>query len=222
MSAVRTWPPVRRLLAARPVVRLASVRGLARIVEPSLGFALRELSGARGAARYRVRGVGATVVVRHNTSDVWTLNEVFYLHSYQPPETVAERLRSLDRPVRVLDLGANVGMYGALMQAEHPGATVRAYEPDPRNLTVHRRCMELNGSPSGWSVVEACATAADGVRTFDARGDDMSSVTENGRGISVAAKDVLPELAEFDIAKIDIEGSEWESSPTRASAPPEP
>jgi FkbM family methyltransferase len=201
---------VRSALRWRWVTRLASVRALAAMVEPSARFATRELRGARGASLYRVRGVGARIVLRHNSSDVWTLNEIFHDRSYDPPRPVADRLRSLKRPPRVLDLGANVGMYGALVHARYPGAIIVAFEPDPGNAAVHRRCMALNGSPAGWRLVEACAASEDGNRMFAALGGDESRVTVDGGGLPVPARDVLPEMERADLVKMDIEGSEWE------------
>jgi FkbM family methyltransferase len=209
-GGLRDIAPIRRVLAWRWVARLASTRTLARLVDAPLRFALRELSGARRAAAYRVRGLGARVLVRHNSTDIWTLNEVFNLRSYDAPPPVATRLRSLGRPPRVLDLGANVGMFGALVCARHPGAEIVAFEPDPRNAAAHRRCMELNGSPPGWELVEACAASRDGVRPFLATGDDSAHVVPEGSGTTVAARDVLPLMDTSDLVKIDIEGSEWE------------
>ena len=209
MTRAGRFPVVQRVLAWRWVTRLASVRALALTVDRSVRFAVLELSGSHRAASYRIRSGGARVVVRHNSTDVWTLAEVFHLRSYEPPPPVEAWLRSRDRPLRVLDLGANVGMYGALVASRYPDAEIRAYEPDLANLAVHRRCMELNGSPSGWTLHEACAATSGGTLTFAARGDDTSAVTRDGSGVEVSAVDVLPEMAGADIVKVDIEGSEW-------------
>ncbi|MBA3262257.1 MAG: hypothetical protein H0T69_07290, partial [Thermoleophilaceae bacterium] len=64
-GGLRDIAPIRRVLAWRWVARLASTRTLARLVDASLSFGLRELGGARRMAAYRVRGLGARVVVRH-------------------------------------------------------------------------------------------------------------------------------------------------------------
>jgi FkbM family methyltransferase len=218
---LRNAPLIRPALASEPVSRLASVRALARLVDPGGRFAVRELSGSHLAADYRVRAVDAQIVLRHNSSDVWTLNEIFYDRSYDPPAPVAAWLSSLGRPPRVLDLGANVGMYGALVHARHPGASIVAYEPDPQNAAIHRRCMFINGSPPGWRLVEACAASEDGTRMFAAVGGDESRVTGDRSGMSVQARDVLPEMEGRDLVKMDIEGSEWEllGDPRFGSAP---
>lgn len=210
MTRLRQAPVIRRILAWRWVVRAASVLALAGTVRPSVRFAIRELSGSRRSAIYAVRDTGARIVLRHNSSDVWTLAEIFYLHSYGPPEEVDSRLRALARPPRVLDLGANVGMYGALVLARFPRAAILAFEPDPANIALHRRCMAVNGSPLGWRLVEACAATEDGTRTFVARGDDTSAVTTSDAGTPVPARDVLPEMGSSDVVKMDVEGSEWE------------
>ncbi len=199
-----------RALEWRPIARAASVRALARDVDRGARFALRELTGSRAAFSYGIENGAARVVVRHNSSDVWTLVEVVHLRSYDPPPAVHELLHSLGRPPRVLDLGANVGMFGALTLARDPHAVVRAYEPDPSNAAVHRRCMELNGSPSSWTLVQACAATSNGSVRFDAHGNDSSRVSDAAGTLEVEARDVVSEMARFDLVKMDIEGSEWD------------
>jgi FkbM family methyltransferase len=175
----------------------------ARTVRPSFAFALRELLRRRGLFRYRERAGGLTVLVRHGSADPVTLGEVFHERDYEPPAEVP-----LGSPRRVVDLGANVGYFGAFALARWPEAHVIAYEPDPANASVHTRTIELNGLAGRWELRRAAAAAADGELRFRASGDALSRADEAG-GLVVCSEDVLPVLAGADLLKLDIEGGEW-------------
>jgi FkbM family methyltransferase len=181
----------------------------AACVSQPLGFAGRELLHRRVLARYRLRGSGLTVYIRHGTGDVVTLGEVFDKPDYAPVEPVRRLLG--DAP-RVLDLGANVGLFGAYALGLWPGATVTAFEPDPENAAVHRKAIEANGLGTRWRLVESAAAAHDGPVSFAAGRAALSHVVREGEGatIEVEARDVLPLLAEADLLKLDVEGAEWE------------
>ena len=175
----------------------------ARIVRPSVAFALRELLGRRGVFRYRERAGGMTVLVRHGSADPVTLGEVFHERDYEPPAEVP-----LGRPRRVVDLGANVGYFGAFALARWPQAQVVAYEPDPSNAAVHARTIELNGLAERWELHGTAAAPVNGELRFRASGDALSRADEAGELI-VASEDVLPVVARADLLKLDIEGGEW-------------
>jgi FkbM family methyltransferase len=198
-------PPVRRVLRSRrvePVVatvlRGSPVRRLGQ-------FLMRELRPPDVAAPYRLREAGAIVFVRHRTPDVAALGEVFYERQYEPPSAVAERIAAAQPPLRVLDLGANIGMFGVFAMHRYPGAELTAIEPDRANLVLLEQTMAANGWQ--WTVVAAAAAAADGEVRF-ASGDFTTSRIDPA-GAPVRAVDALPLLRESDFAKIDIEGGEW-------------
>jgi FkbM family methyltransferase len=204
----RRLPGLRTLAETEQVGRLAWIASLAPLVEESTTFALREGVRAPRAAVYTTRAPRAHVVLRHGTPDVNTFQEVFYDRVYEPPPAIAERLDAVPS-LRVLDLGANVGLFGAFARARFGGAEVVAYEPDGSNAAIHRRALEANGSPAAWKLVEAAAGNADGKLDFVA-GEFAISRPGGGAGSTVVrCIDVLPALPCFDFLKVDIEGGEW-------------
>lgn len=207
---------LRRILAHRRVLPLTALILRARTVTPSIAFAARELLGRGGVFRYRERAAGMTVLVRHGSADAVTLGEVFHERDYEPPAEVP--LRS---PERVVDLGANVGYFGAFALSTWPGARVVAYEPDPANAAVHARTVALNALGERWELRRAAAAASDGVLRFRASGDALSRADPAGE-LDVPCEDVLPVLAEADLLKLDIEGGEWVilDDPRFAASPP--
>src|SRR4051812_46826736 len=75
-------------------------------------FVARQLRPTGKVERYRVRGTDVPVLLRHGTVDVFTFDEVFHRHLYDPPPAVAAALDAAPQP-RVADLGANIGLFGA-------------------------------------------------------------------------------------------------------------
>jgi FkbM family methyltransferase len=198
--------PVRRLLTSHrveplvaTVLRASPVRGRAR-------FLAREVRRPSEARTYQLRKSGAVVHVRHGTPDVAALGEVFYERQYEPPAAVAAFLDGLNRPPAILDLGGNVGYFTVFASFRYPGSRIVAFEPDPANAALMRRTIEANGL--NCQLIEAAASARDGEVAFAAGGFTLSRIEEGGE--PVPTLDVLPRLAQFDLAKIDIEGGEWD------------
>jgi FkbM family methyltransferase len=199
-------PPVRRVLTSRQIEPLVAAVLRASPVRERARFLLAEL-GRRGHVRaYRLRGSGAVVHVRHRTPDVAALGEVFYERQYEPPPGVAAFLEGLGRPPAILDLGANVGYFTVFASLRFPGSRLVAFEPDPANAELMRQTLAANGLSC--ELVEAAATTKDGQVPFSSGGFTLSRIEAGGE--PVRAVDVLPRLPEFDLAKIDIEGGEWE------------
>jgi FkbM family methyltransferase len=148
-------------------------------------------------------------MLRHNRSDAWVMHEVVRDSFYAPPGEVKALLPAAPH---VLDLGGNIGFFGVLLFATLPGVRITAFEPDPGNLELLRRCIEANGRTDSWSVVAACASASDGELGFLSGLGALSRVPEAGQppDITVPAVDVFPYLQGIDLLKIDIEGGEWE------------
>jgi FkbM family methyltransferase len=205
-------PPAagRRLLTHPRVEPLVSTALLARLVANPARFALAELAGHGRVVTHRVRRGGAIVLLEHGTPDVQSFDELFYQQIYAPPPEVDAALAALGRAPRILDVGANIGLFGAWALARWPGAEIEAFEPDPRNAALHRRTIAANGG-GGWRLYEAAATVADGEMRFLTGRYAMSGpATEtDADAASVPARDVLPLLAWADLVKIDAEGSEW-------------
>jgi FkbM family methyltransferase len=195
-------------------LRAWCVRGSAR-------FVARELLRSHAICRYHVRASGLPVVIRHGSPDVVTLGEVFHRPDYAPPPEVAALLEHRHRPLRILDLGANVGLFGVFAAGRWPDASVIAVEPDPANLAVLRRCVQEAGRGDAWQVVAAAAAAHDGSVPFEGGGASLSRIAPGAAG-RVPAMDVLARLDDVDLLKMDIEGGEWEilDDPRFVAGPP--
>jgi FkbM family methyltransferase len=195
-----TAPLFRRLTAVTPLLRL-SFALRASLVRERGRFVRNELRRKPAAAIYRLRESGVAVAIRHHTFDVLVLDEIFGQREYEPPPGVP--LRNVERAV---DLGANIGLFGAWLLSQFPGARIVAYEADPGNAAIHRITIEANKLIDHWRLVESFAGIAQGTTRFVT---GLYAGSHEGDGIDVPVVDVLPELASADLVKIDIEGAEW-------------
>ena len=184
----------------------------ARVGDPVRFLRSERAARADVPVEHTLRAGSARIVLRHGTSDVRMFDEIFCARVYAPPAEVADRLRGLGAPPRVLDLGANVGLFGVDASLRWPGARITAVEPDPGNLAILRRCAELNASAGTWRVLPVAASTTDAPMHFVA-GEGSESheahASELARSIEVPATDALALLGDADLAKIDIEGGEW-------------
>jgi FkbM family methyltransferase len=189
-------------------------------VREPLRFTARQATRRGQLARYRLRGSEVVVYVRHNTPDVNTLDQILLQGHYELPPPAAKALARAKRPLEVLDLGANVGVFAAYVFESDPGARVVCFEPDAENAAVVRRSIEANPGLS-WELVEACAAAENGVVRFTSGLFTNSRVETNGEGDLLPAVDIFPAAAEAAYLKIDIEGAEWAllADPRFASLP---
>jgi FkbM family methyltransferase len=197
-----------RVLGATPLAR-AALRWTT--VREPMRFAAAELFGPRG--RVQVHQIeDGRVVLRHRTRDIDVFDEIFVGNrGYEPPRAVATRFR--DRPpAKVLDLGGNVGLFGVDALARWPAATVTSVEPDPENLPLIGRCVEVNEATARWKIIAACAATRPGVVAFSGGRFADSAIALDGEDVTgdVVAVDALELLRDADFAKIDIEGAEWD------------
>lgn len=201
----------RRLLEHPRVEPLVSTALLARLTANPARFMLAEVAGKGRVVAHRLRDSGVTVVIEHGSPDRLTFNELFFEEIYAPPPEVERALERLGRPPRIVDIGANVGMFGAWAMARWPGAEIDAFEPDPRNAALHRLAIAEAGQSSTWRLHEAAAAASDGNMRFVTGRYMMSrpATAADSEAATVPAHDVLPLLHEADLVKIDAEGSEW-------------
>jgi FkbM family methyltransferase len=200
---------LRRLGVYQLLVPLYVLLVGARAVRPAPLFALREGMRRKGVFLYRVRSTDFRVAIRHGTSDTLVLSEVFHKHIYAPHGELAGVLARVDR---IVDLGANIGLFGAFAAVHWPAAEILAFEPDPENAAVHRRTMAANGLADRWRLIEAAAADHEGRVTFVAGRASRSHIAdagESGATIEVPLVDALPYIAHADLLKMDIEGGEW-------------
>lgn len=206
LRAVLLHPPVRRRVAALLAVRFL----VAAWVTTTPWAVLRGEATRRGTtATYRLRDGGGPVSLQHGR-DLEALFEVFVRGEYEPPGPLAQRLGP-DRTLRILDVGANVGMFAAWAGRRWPAATISCVEPDPSNTEVLRTWARAGGGAV--TVVEAAAATGAGTLTLLdglGSGSRLTTADEADRpGLAVETVDVLPSFADADLVKMDIEGGEW-------------
>jgi FkbM family methyltransferase len=196
----------------RPRHHVRDVEALAEVLVESELFACREREGSDALSRYTLRESCMAVFLRHGSPDVGVLDEIFRQRVYDLPARVARRLRSSRRALRIVDLGANIGLFGLYVLGQLGDARITAYEPDRFNLDVLKRCIVGNGQEAAWRVVPACAGARAGVVPFlegrfacsrTAPGEDAAGTTR------VRVVDVFPALSRVHLLKADMEGGEW-------------
>lgn len=196
-------PGVRRRLAALLALRFALA---ARRTTTPWALLREEYLRRRGhVGHYAIRATGVPVVLQHGR-DLEALFEIFERGEYDPPVALADRLDPA-RVRRVLDVGANVGMFSAWATGRFPQATITAFEPSSESIPLYRDWAR--DQPQA-TLVEACAAPSDGMLRFqEGYAAGSRQVTDGEASVEVAAVDVLPHLARADLAKIDIEGGEW-------------
>lgn len=172
-------------------------------------FKWREHRGRPVVGTYHTRGGGVSYRIRHATRDVGIFAEVFIAGEYDPPAAVSTRLQELGRPPRILDLGANIGLFAAYCREQWPDAAITAVEPDPENLEL----LRATAVAAKVVVVPACAATREGTVRFVAGEFAESHVATEDSGedtIELPCVDAFRFAQAADLVKIDIEGSEWE------------
>lgn len=203
--------PLRTLLRHRWIEPRVAAVLRSTAVRESPTFALRELAGRPTRHIYTVRESGMRVLVEHGGADAHALDQAFYQHAHEPPTEVVALLGSLDRPLRALDLGANVGMWGLWLYGRFAVERLLGLEPDPENVSRHRRQIDLNDLGGSWKVLEAAAVTEDGPVFFTvgkATNGRVADAAQDGVE-SVPGRDTFALLDGLDLLKIDIEGGEW-------------
>lgn len=189
-------------------------------------FLAFELSAPR-LARHQLRGSGLSVYLRHGTIDIDVFKEVFGTefgpNAYEPPAPVAAALDAKPQPT-VLDLGGNIGLFGVYALGRWPNASLRSFEPDPRNLPLLRRAIAANRLERRWTVDAAAVANCAGEMPFLAglfAESQLASVADpatrppswaplpDSETVMVRTVDLFEEDRHVDLIKMDIEGGEW-------------
>jgi FkbM family methyltransferase len=198
---------LRRLTRVTPLLRVSFALRASLVVQ-SLRFALNELRGRDTTQVYTLRNSKIAVALRHHSPDVLVLDELFSQDEYAFPGAVVAALRETESP-RAVDLGANIGLFGALVLNAFPRARVLSVEVDPGNAAVHEAAIAANAG-SDWTLIRGAAGTSAG-RAAYVLGHFATSRAAHPHelGSEVEVIDVLPLLAGADFVKIDIEGGEW-------------
>jgi FkbM family methyltransferase len=195
-------------------------------VSEPVRFTALQLAGPRRESTYRLRESGLTVHLRHRTRDLAIFKEIFGANAwpsvYEPPAAVEAIVTAAHEP-RVLDVGANLGLFGVFAVGRW-GASVESFEPDPGNVPLLQRTIADNGLQSRWRLHEVAVSNRNGELPFvsglfaesqlsgvgdpTARAEGAVSLSE-GRTISVPVVDLFEADHDVELLKIDIEGAEW-------------
>jgi FkbM family methyltransferase len=188
---------------SRPLVQASKVREWP-------AYLIRELSGRRIDAIYTVGCVRFRI--RHRTDDTGVFHEIFCDGFYRLPRCARQAIEEDSVSSLVVDLGANIGLYGAWVRRLWPNAKVIAFEPDEESAKTYREFMDLNDLGDRWELIQACAGTRSGTRSFESGKDSESRIVadEAGAASTVTMIDVFPYLKNADVIKMDIEGGEWE------------
>ena len=182
------------------------------LARPPAGTWAYSRSGNVG--RYRIKGTDLTVHLRHASRDIEIFNEIFALGrmSYEPPAAVAAVLDSLG-PLRIADLGGNIGLFGLYALHRWQVAALRSFEPDPANAALLKDTIAANEMAGIWELARVAVSNAPATATFEAgllsesrlalRGDRALGTTTEVPVVDLFAQPPV------DLLKIDIEGAEW-------------
>src|SRR3954471_8631818 len=152
--------PLLRTVKRRPLVERAWNTGFrSRLARERARFTARELVRPGSVGAYHLAGSGLPVHLRHGSSDLDILEEVFGMRLYAMPDEVRSALTRA-RPLRAVDLGGHVGLFGLWLHAQAPDARVTVVEADPANAALLRRTVAAARSGDHWTLVEAVAAAA--------------------------------------------------------------
>ncbi len=201
-----------------------TVRGAKAVREP-LRFVALQLGPARVAA-HRLHESDMTIFLRHRTRDVHIFNEIFGgtggRRSYEPPPAIAAALDA-NSALTIVDLGANIGLFGVYALSRWPGAQIRSFEPDPTNLRMLTQVIAANKLQGRWSVSDIAVANRVGEMGFTAGlfadshldlvanqgGSRAGPPAREGRTITVRTVDIFEQDHDVSLMKIDIEGGEW-------------
>ena len=160
----------------------------------------------------RLRGISRPFLVRLQTTDLWTLDEIYVRGEYAPTKEF------LTGPVHmIVDLGSNVGYSLRWWLDQFPDCRVWAAEPDPGNAALCRKNIQLGGTPDRVKLLEACICGKSGpVYLKQDVPQNSFMVTTNQQGAirveGITMDELLADCNQnaIDILKCDIEGSEAE------------
>jgi FkbM family methyltransferase len=198
-SIAKAVEPVRRAVKASAWLVVD-----ASLVRESGRYVVNTFRRSREPRRYHLRRNRSSFYLRHHTGDVAIFRKFAAYRDYEFPPEVAEKLKG--KSVTVVDLGANIGLFGVHTRSCADVAGIVSFEPDPENADVVERVIgDYGGS---WKLIRACASIREGEVRFGGGKANLSRISEDGDLVPMV--DAVPYLLAADIAKINIEGAEWD------------
>jgi FkbM family methyltransferase len=114
-----------------------------------------------------------------------------------------------DRP-HILDVGANIGLFGVAARRLYPSATIHAYEPAP----ALEQYLRHHAREAGYSYFMEAVGANEGTAELVREGDSNQTQVqrrETGTTPVVSLQTAVDRLdGSVDLLKLDCEGGEWE------------
>jgi FkbM family methyltransferase len=111
--------------------------------------------------------------------------------------------------IKIIDIGANVGLFPIAARNRFPQAVIHAYEANP-NLEKY---LKHQSQIANFEYFMEAVGGQDGKVTLDIRevsGKTRSSVSENGDIPMISLKRAIERIGDrVDLAKVDCEGAEW-------------
>lgn len=160
----------------------------------------------------QIRAFGGTMRCYPDSEDA---GRMIYFNGVPDPTEMAFLKRYLRPGDKVIDAGANIGIYSLYLSSlVGPGGHVLAFEPDPRNADRLRENIALNRLAN---VTVRQAAIADFTGTADFTqgadaGNALYSVRTYGRPpqqVEVTTLDREIGDASYSLCKMDVEGAEW-------------
>jgi FkbM family methyltransferase len=208
MEALRRVNELRLLRAVGPLRkvagRLAWLIIEARLVRERGRYVGNTLRPSRSPRCYHLRSTDSPFYLRHHTGDVAIFRKFAAYRYYDFPAEIAERLKG--KKIAVVDLGANIGLFGVHARAHLDVADIVSFEPDEHNAAVVEKVIEA--SDGAWQLIRACAANRDGETRFTSGRANLSRISETGSVVPLV--DAVPYLLAADLAKVNIEGAEWD------------
>jgi FkbM family methyltransferase len=179
------------------------------------------LTGFRFASRdepvaLTVPGVGALGMFVHRDNDAYISPSLSRLGYWEPLETQLV-LDTVGSGQTAVDVGANIGYYTLIMsRLVGPQGRVVAFEPEPANIALLRKNLELNGIRNVTVLEQAVADKCSRGHLYlspDNLGDHRLLDAAGGRKscpVDIVSLDGCPHLdgSAIHFVKIDTQGSE--------------
>jgi len=163
---------------------------------------------------YRLRN-GLDLVAAPGPHDVKIINQIWLDKGYSAAPDF------IPRPGwNIIDLGANKGFFASWALTKSPTSRVHCYEPDPRNFralqenikpfagaaTTHQTAI---GASAGSLTLFRLAGRAGQNSVFRSRAESRGEIVAEITVKVIALADLLGDLGEVDLLKIDVEGAEY-------------